>query len=282
MAQQKKLWQDYVFAKQTLRELKQTHGRDRRTLKSLLDQYQAPKKTHAPRQVNLVVDALYFGQRTNESSWCAVVFRDPKARENLWWDFANTETTSLYLKGKRFLEEKGYTILSVTGDGFGGLRTAFSGLPVQMCHVHMERLVVKGTTRRPVLEASQVLLALVKLLHQTDSEKFKYYFKKYLDKYQAFLNEKTINPLTGTLGFTHEPVRQATMSLFRFLPYLFTFETDKNIPRTTNSIEGHFSHIRDITKVHRGLKRKQLEKVLNSIFLASTIAPSQKKLGHIL
>ena len=68
---------------------------------------------------------------------CAVCFRDPKRKENLWWTFCKTETTSVYLEGKIYLEQLGYTILSVTGDGFGGLRQAFFGIPFQMCHVHI-------------------------------------------------------------------------------------------------------------------------------------------------
>lgn len=177
----------------------------------------------------------------------------------------------------------GYQILSVTGDGFGGLRAVFKDIPFQMCHVHMERIVVKGTTRKPILEASKALLALVRTLHQgIDSQTFKNYLNKYLEKYRDFLNEKTFNPLTGKPDWTHEPLRRAAFSLLHFLPYLFTFEKDKNIPRTTNSLEGHFSHIRDVVGVHRGLRRPHMERVLHSIFLASTIAPTKGKLEHIL
>jgi hypothetical protein len=228
------------------------------------------------------VDALYFGERKEDRSWCAVVFRDPKRKENLWWSFTKGETTGIYLQGREYLENLGYTILSVTGDGFGGLRTAFSDIPLQMCHVHMERLVVKGTTRKPILEAGQALLALIKTIHYSDENTFKNYFKKYVEKYQSFLNERTINPVTGEKSLTHEPLHGATLSLVKFLPYLFTFTKHKDISRTTNSLEGHFSHIRDIVGVHRGLSRPYLERVLNSIFLASTIAPTQGKLKHIL
>jgi hypothetical protein len=277
------VWKEYVFGKQTLRELKQKHGRDRRTLKVHLEEYKAPVKTHTPRRVNLVVDAFYLGERKELTSWCPVVFRDPKVKENLWWDFYKTETTSAYLDGKKYLESLGYKIMSVTGDGFSGLRTAFPDIPFQMCHVHMERIVVAGTTRKPILEAGKVLLALVRSLHQKiDEESFKYYVKKYLEKYQGFLNEKTTNEFTGETSFTHEPLRKAVLSLVRFLPYLFTFKINKNIPRTTNSLEDHFSHIRDIVGVHRGLKRTHMEKILHSIFLASSIAPTPKKLKHIL
>jgi hypothetical protein len=228
------------------------------------------------------VDALYFGERTEDTSWCAVCFRDPNRKENLWWSFGKTETTGIYLQGRAYLENLGYTILSVTGDGFGGLRTAFSDISLQMCHVHMERIVIHSTTRKPILEAGQTLLALIKTLHYSDAFTFKNYFKKYVEKYQSFLNEKTINLLTGEKTLTHEPLHRAVLSIMRFLPYLFTFEKDENISRTTNSLEGHFSHVRDIVGVHRGLSRSHLEKVLNSIFLASTIAPSKKKLENIL
>ena len=134
----------------------------------------------------------------------------------------------------------------------------------------------------PPENQSWTLLALIKTLHYSDENTFKYYFKKYVEKYQVFLNEKTTNLITGVEDYTHEPLRKAVLSLMRFLPYLFTYKQNKNIPRTTNSLEGHFSHVRDIVGVHRGLSRKHLEKVLHSIFLASSIAPTEEKLKDIL
>jgi len=146
----------------------------------------------------------------------------------------------------------------------------------------MERIIVQGTTNKPKLEAGKILLALVKTLHQDINEKrFKVYLQKYLEKYQTFLNEKT-ELSDGTTVWTHEGVRSACLSLVKHFPYLFTFERHKDIPKTTNSLEGHFSHIRDVVGVHRGVRRKHMEKILTSILLASTIAPSDKKLDEIL
>ena len=167
----------------------------------------------------MVTDATYFGERKEETSWCVVVFRDPKRKENLWWNFYDTETTSAYIDGRRYLENLGYQILSVTGDGFGGFRQAFFDVPFQMCHVHMERIVIKGTTRKPILEAGQALLALIKTLHYSEENTFKNYFKLYVSKYNSFLNEKTINLETGRSEYTHEPLHHATLSLMKFLPY---------------------------------------------------------------
>lgn len=211
-----------------------------------------------------------------------MAFRDPKEKENLWWDFGQTETTSIYIKGRNTLEELGYQIRSLTGDGFGGLRAAFFGIPFQMCHVHMERIVTTGTTKHPQLEAGRVLLALIHTIHDTDGHTFAVRVKQFMGRYSDFLNERTTSLTSGETFFTHEPLRKAALSLVRFLPYLFTYEQDHNIPKTTNSLEGHFSHIRDIVEVHRGLQRSHKEKVLSSIFLASTIAPTDEKLDEIL
>ncbi len=279
---EKELWKEYVFKKQTLRELKDRHHLDKRTIRSLLDGYQAPAKEHLPRLVNLVADTLCFGERTEHSSWCVSVIRDPWRGENLWWGFGNTESTSLYLEGRRHLETLGYEIASVTGDGFGGLRTAFSGIPFQMCQVHMERIVIRGTTRKPELEAGAVLLALAKSLHDTDGYTFEKRLFGYFEMYQTFLEEKTIHPISGKRSWTHEGIHQAAHSLKAFKQFLFTFERDKRIPRTTNSLEGHFSHVRDIVEIHRGLSRKQKERVLHSIFMAGSIAPKKKKLDEII
>jgi len=278
----KTLWYLYVFRKQTVRELEETYKKDRRTIRASLNTYMPPVKTHAPRAVHLIVDAVFFGQRRDDRSWCAVVARDPYAKEDLWWECADTETESAYTRCRQDLEALGYTILSVTSDGFSGIRRAFADTPFQMCHVHMERLVVKGTTRNPQLEAGQVLLALVKTLPTTDSRTFHRRLHDYVEKYRSFLNERTWSPETGTWYWTHEPLRRAVNSLFLFETWLFTFETNRDIPTTSNSLEGHFRHTQDITAIHCGLSRAQTERVLTSIFLAGTIAPDNDTLEKIL
>ncbi|MCA9355564.1 hypothetical protein KC865_03385 [Candidatus Kaiserbacteria bacterium] len=255
---------------------------DRRTIRNLIDTYQSPPKLHMPRNVHLVVDATYFGERNEETCWCLVVFRCPRSKENLWWTFCGTETTSVYKEGREYLESLGYTIQSVTGDGFGGIRQAFSGVPFQMCHVHMERLVIKGTTRKPQTEAGQVLLAMVRSLQCMDQATFRNRMRLFFDKYHTFMNECTTHPLTGDWSYTHEGVRSAYRSLVNFEPYLFVYQHNKKISRTTNSLEGHFSHINRVTSIHRGLSKSQKQKVLHSICLASSVSPTEDKLAHIL
>ena len=255
---------------------------DKRTVRNLVDKYIATQKSHDPKPVNLVVDGTYFGERKENSSWCMVTARDPKTGENLWWEFVDTETTSVYRRMKYDLENLGYTIKSVTGDGFGGIRQAFSAIPYQMCHVHMERIIITGTTLNPQTEAGQVLLALIKTLSKTDSKTFNRRVFKYSLKYRNFLNQKSINPETGEMFWTHKPLRKAFNSLLSLHNFLFTYEKDKKIFKTTNSLEGHFRHIKEVVSVHCGLSRPQKQKILHTILLAGSVAPTNQKLDEIL
>jgi hypothetical protein len=271
------VWNMYVFRKQTIRELRDIYHKDKKTIVAYLDQYVPKEKIHHPRPINLVVDGTYFGTRENRSTWCIIVFRDPKEKENLWWTYGDTETERLYREGRETLEKLGYTILSITGDGFGGLRSAFSGIPYQMCLVHMERIVIRGTTHKPKLLQGQVLLALIKSIFDTTEEVFKRRVNQYIETYRSFLNEKAISALTGESWYVHEDLRKAVFSLVRFLPYLFTYKTDLNIPPTTNSLEGHFRHVKEIVAIHGGLSMHQKKKVLDTIMLEGSIVPKKKK-----
>lgn len=151
-----------------------------------------------------------------------------------------------------------------------------------MCHVHMERLVIRGTTRNPLLLQGQVLLALTRSIFDTRKEIFVSRLNEYTFMYLDFLNERAFNIVTGIPWYVHDDLRRAYLSIKNFLPYLFTYEKDNGIPRTTNSLEGHFAHIRDVVNIHRGTSRSLKEKILHTILLASTISPKDEKLDDIL
>ena len=228
-----------------------------------------------------MVDAKYFGERDEKTIWCLIVFRDCWTKENVWWTYAETESTGIYRYGRYELEALGYIIKSVTGDGFGGIRQAFSGIPYQMCKVHMERLIRFGTTRNPKTEAGRVLLALAMSIHDTDSSTFRKRYQLYLRKYSEFLNETTINMETGRKEWTHHKLRRASLSVSTHLPYLFVYEGNNKIPSNTNGLEGHFRHIGHIAGVHCGLSKQHKQKFLDTVMLTSTIAPTPTLLKKI-
>ena len=224
----------------------------------------------------MVVDATYFGTRIDQTAWGVILFRDSDQKENLWWRYVDHETADFYREGKESLERLGYTILSVTSDGFLGLPRVFEHIPFQMCQFHMKQIVVRNVTLKPKTEAGQVLLALAKTLTQTTQEEFDRRLQAFHIKYIDFLSERTIHP-DGSKSWTHEGARSAYMSLVHWREHLFTHQKHLGMPNTTNTCDGHFSHIKDIVRIHRGLCKPFKQKVLSAIFLESTIAPKKKQ-----
>lgn len=86
--------------------------------------------------------------------------------------------------------------------------------------------------------------------------------------YSEFLNQKTLNIETSRKEYTHRELRRSFYSLVKLYDSLFVFEENPNTPKTSNSTEGHFSHIKDVLKIHRGLSRSLKEEVISSILLA--------------
>ena len=86
-------------------------------------------------------------------------------------------------------------------------------------------------------------------------------------KYQFFLKEKTINPITRRWFYTHKRIRSAYRSLKTNLPYLFIYQkyTELKIPNTTNSLDGYFSNLKTLLRIHRGLTKKRRFKVISEI-----------------
>lgn len=240
-----------------------------------LESFKVKEKVHTPRPIHLVVDATYFGKRKESTSWGVILFRDPVKKENLWWRFVDTEKESYYREGKETLERLGYIILSVTCDGFSGNIPVFKGIPIQMCHFHMKQIVIRNVTLFPKTEAGQVILAIAKTITYTTQEDFARRLRDFHVAYNSFLNEKTYHP-EGNWSYTHDGVRSAHRSLLFWYSYLFTYHGNKFIPNTTNTCDGHFSHIKDIVRIHRGMNLFLKRKVLDSILLESTIAPKGK------
>lgn len=238
----------------------------------MFDLLPLPLKIHTPRAINLVVDAVFFGKR-DTILWGVIVFRDFHGKENLWWKFVDDERTFHYEEGKRFLEEKGYKILSVTMDGLPGLVNVFNDIPVQFCHFHQAQIVRRYTTENPRIAQGHELLSIIKLLTFTDEYIFSHKLQVFISRHRNFLNEKTTDPVTHQSFYTHKKLRSAIHSLIRNLPNLFTFQKypDLKIPNTTNALESHFSHIKDIVRIHRGLSISMKQKVIHYILLNSSI-----------
>lgn len=193
-----------------------------------------------------------------------MVFRDPHRRRNLYWQKIFIETIAEYQKGREFLEKQGFRLQAVVIDGRPGVRDFFADIPVQMCHFHQKAIINRYLTRHPKLEAGKELRNLAMTLCQTNEKSFTDALKQWYERWQYFLKEKTINPETQRWHYTHKRLRASYRSLKTNLTYLFTYQRcpELNIPNTTNSLDGLFAHLKELVKIHRGLKADLKHKII--------------------
>ena len=196
-----------------------------------------------------------------------LVFRSPTLKKNLIWYEIESKKVEDYVMGVMELSSLEFEITGATVDGKPGVlkRLERFGLPVQMCHFHMLSIVTRYTTKRPRLPAAQELRQLTKLLSKTDRESFKHWLQEWHTKWNDFLDEKTWDEEKKRWWFTHKRLRQAYRSLARHLPYLFTYHHHPDMPNTTNSLDGSFSHLKDRLRVHRGLRWLRKTKLIDEL-----------------
>lgn len=191
--------------------------------------------------------------------------RDPHRRENLYWEEIMTESPSVYQQGIYDLSQRGFTIQALVIDGRKGVREAFPGLPIQMCQFHQVRIVMRYLTLNPILAAGQELRAVTLTLSSSTEAEFTARLNDWYQRWNEFLKEKTVDSETKRWYYTHRRLRSACFSLRRNSPYLFTYERYPalRIPKTTNCLEGVFSHTKTAMRIHRGLIQKRKRKLID-------------------
>jgi len=212
----------------------------------------------------MVADATFFRR-----SYGILVFRADKTKQNIFWREIDYERIESYLRARRKIESQGFKVSAIVTDGRPGVRGIFDDVPVQMCHFHQRQIIIRHLTTKPKLQAGIELKRIAETLCHTTEERFTGLLDMWYLKWHDFLKEKTIDPIIGKWFYTHKRIRSAHYSLKTHLPYLFTYQKypKLNIPNTTNSLEGCFSHLKELIKIHRGLnykiKRKMIDEILS-------------------
>ena len=219
-----------------------------------MENYNLPiRKEPVPCETVIVADSTFF-----KRPFGVCVLRADKIKQNIFWRFIDYERAETYRRGRVNIERKGFIITAAVTDGRSGVREVFADVPCQMCHFHQKQIITKHLTTKPKLEASIELKRIAETLCYTTEEEFTEMLDFWHKKWQPFLRERTTDTITGKWFYTHKKIRSAHNSLRKNLPYLFTYQKypELNIPNTTNSLEGSFSHLKDLIKLHRGLKLK--------------------------
>lgn len=255
------LWEQFAHEHATIAVLAKRHHRSEKWIRLRLDEYEPTSPVPQPRAFVAIGDATWI-----HGSWM-LVLRDPDRRENVYHREVASEATSDYQRARAELEEQGFTFLAIVGDGRLALPWAFSGIPFQMCHFHMEQIIIRYTTRYPKLPAAIELLEIVRTLSRTDAQSFTDTFALWCRTWDEFLQERSVNPETGRRAYTHRRLRSARDSIRRHLPHLFTFEKypELTIPNTTNSLDGSFKKLKMAIGIHSGLTHARKLKLITAL-----------------
>lgn len=258
----KGLWREYVWGKQSLAQLATQRGRSIEWVRMQLEKVELEKKETPPQPIVVIPDTTFWGE-----AYGVTVFRSPALKQNIWWTEVKSETQAVYHYGRKILEEQGWTFLAAIVDGRRGLAAVFKDIPVQVCQFHQMKTVTKYLTRRPETLAGQELRAITLTLPKSTEKEFTKALNDWHKRWRGFIDEKTDVLGTKHWYYTHKKVRGAYKSLERNLPFLFTYQKypERNIPNTTNSLDGSFSHLKAKLTIHRGLRQDRRFKLISEI-----------------
>ena len=216
------------------------------------------------QHINLCLDGVYFGQ-----SVCYIVLRAQRGKhgQNIYFRQCS-ETVAHVRECIEETDSRGYTYKSFTIDGRPGiikmLEQNYPGIPIQYCQFHQKKTIRKYLTKEPKTEFGQALLKFLRPITQYTKEEFKVGLEALETRYKAFLEERNENN-----RYKHKRLRSAFRSLKRNMPYLFTYREPEyihlNIPNTTNTCEGYFTHLKSRVHAHPGLTLPRKQKLVNRL-----------------
>lgn len=231
-------------------------------MRTQLTLYEPTTISTTPGRYVFVADVTFF-----KREYGFLAYRIPVLQRNPYARRVYRETIAEYRTGRELLERQGFVFLAIVLDGRPGVRSLFSDIPVQMCHFHQKQIVTRYLTQHPKLEAGIELKTVAGTLTHTTESKLTVALAHWHEKWAGFLKERTLVDDGPHWHYTHRKIRSAYRSLTTNLLYLFTYQKypELNIPNTTNSLDGTFSHLKSLTGVHRGASQKLKDKMIQEI-----------------
>ncbi len=207
-------------------------------------------------KVNLLIDGTYFPNKV-----CLVLYRDVNIRMTIFYRLTDGEHLRELKEDLQNIKNTGIEIESVTCDGAANiLRAVREVCPeaiLQRCTVHIAHEIEAWITRKPQTQAARELLELVRYLGRIAThEEALLWMRAFIDWYsqfEEFINEKSMDEETGRWWFTHKMLHRSATHIKRAMPDMFSYTRHPNVPKSSNSIESFFGHLKDHLRLHRGL-----------------------------
>jgi hypothetical protein len=257
-----KLWKKYVWGKQTLKQLSRQESKSIPWIRKELSNAPLKPAFVTPQPTVIIADTTFFGRH-----YGVTLLRSQELKKNLWWDEVESERQASYHYGRKILESQGWSFKAAVVDGRRGLATVFADIAVQICQFHQVKLVRKHLSRRPGTKAARELLDIAYTLKHSNEHTFTIRLERWERKWKEHIEEKKFVEGIKREKFVNEKTRKAYKSLERNLPYLFTYQKypELNIPKTTNTMEGSFSQLKEKLRNHRGMTKEMRFKMISEV-----------------
>lgn len=250
----------WVMERQIYQNLIRDSHMSQSTLQRLFKFYlkSPPENTvESKGHVHLLIDGTYF-----ENGLCLVLYYDYDIQYVQLFRQTNQEKFREIKEDLVNLKKLGTQIYSVTCDGHKSIMKAvaktFPSVIVQRCVVHVKRQIKNYLGAKPQLIQARELLYYSKQITQIRSQEqaanWLIHVHDWYSLHETFINQKSVNELTGRSWYTHKHLHQAATHLLNAIPNLFSYLNDEQIPKSTNQIEGYFAHLKEKLTLHRGLK----------------------------
>jgi uncharacterized NAD(P)/FAD-binding protein YdhS len=204
----------------------------------------------------LIIDGTYF-----KGDWCMVLYYDSQIRYSQMYRFTDKERYVQIKEDLENIQRLGIAIKAVTCDGHKAIlkavKQACSNAIIQRCLVHIHRESNIWLRQKPVNQQSIELKKIVNLIFKIKSNNDKLtWIKMFNDWYSSnedHINEKKMNIETGRWWYVHRNLRRTAVMIRKAIPNMFHYMNDPLIPKSTNSVESFFGHLKDTLSIHRGM-----------------------------
>ena len=152
------------------------------------------------------------------------------------------------------------------------IKTRYPGVIIQRCQFHVIHQINLLLTKHPETQAARELKPIVNQIAQVktrdDLKLWLLMYKSWYQQYQLFLKERTYQEKLTPMGrhkwhYTHGHLHASHSHLKNALPNLFQYLRYKEIPNTSNRIEGGINaQIQRWIDYHRGTKLLQRRKII--------------------
>ena len=253
-------FEDWVLGKQILDRISNQSGYSKSKIQRLFRYYlNSPPVFTIPQKesVHIIIDGTYFS-----SNICLVVYRNSEVKCTQLYRLSDNERYEEIKEDLENLKTLNINIQSITRDGHKAILKAIrkvfkKKMIIQRCLVHIQRMSRIWLTKEPKSIAARELRSITQQIHRITTHEQKLYWLRALYDWdlthQAFIQEKSFNPLTNRTWYTHKMVRRVRYLLVHTFPDMFHYLDNPKIHKSTNALESFFGHLKDNLSIHRGL-----------------------------